>query len=155
MFGNKKDEEKNNNKKSGIMPTSPNAINSLVKGTKIEGTISSDSDFRVDGQIKGTLNCKAKVIIGPTGFINGEIRCNNAVIEGRFEGTLKVKELLNVRETAQVSGDIDTNKLIVQSGAVFNVSCQMGENKSTGNGMSHKPSSGQAADKKEQAKATS
>jgi len=79
----------------------------------------------VDGTIKGKLICQAKVIIGPTGMVDGEIRCQNAVIEGRFKGQLFVSELLNVRETAEVEGEITTNKLLVQSGAKFNVACHM------------------------------
>ena len=133
MFGNNKKKETVATKKNGIAPiTNPNALNSLVHGTIIEGTVKSDNDIRVDGVIKGSLNCSAKVIIGPTGFVEGEIRCKNAVIEGRFEGNLTVAELLNIRETAKVSGDVQTNKLIVQSGAVFSVSCVMGAQKKSG-----------------------
>ncbi len=102
-----------------------NALNTLVKGTVVEGSLRCDNDLRVDGTIKGKLNCKAKVIIGPTGAVEGEIRCQNAVIEGRFKGNLQVTELLNVRETAEVEGEITTNKLLVQSGAKFNVACKM------------------------------
>ncbi|MCW0295052.1 polymer-forming cytoskeletal protein, partial [Klebsiella pneumoniae] len=80
------------------------------------------------------LNCKSKVIIGPTGVVEGEIRCANAVIEGRFQGNLQVKELLNIRDTAEVEGEVTTNKLLVQSGAKFNVSCKM-EAGSTSNGV--------------------
>jgi len=124
MFGlNKKTEET----KSTNTFTNPNALNSLVKGTVLEGTISSENDIRIDGIIKGILTCKAKVIIGPTGFIDGEVRCENAIIEGKFEGNLKVNDLLHVKETANVNGDIKTNKLVVQSGAIFNVVCNMNE----------------------------
>jgi len=126
MFGNKK-KETNSGAKKGMMPAaSSHSLNSLVKGTVVEGTVKSESDIRVDGTIKGNLNCDAKVIIGPSGFIEGDVRCANAVIEGRFEGTLAVVDVLDVRETAEVHGDIKTNKLVVQPGAVFNVVCKMG-----------------------------
>lgn len=129
MFNSKK-KEATPSKKS-ILPSTSHSLNTLVNGTVIEGTIKSESDIRIDGVIKGSLNCSAKVIIGPSGFIEGEVICKNAVIEGKFEGTLQVAELLNVRETANVSGDVRTNKLIVQSGAVFSVDCQMGASKPT------------------------
>ncbi len=124
MFGLKKTEDlKSNNTPT----TNPNALNSLVKGTVLEGTITSENDIRIDGIIKGTLTCKAKVIIGPTGFIDGEVRCENAIIEGKFLGKLKVNDLLHVKETAEVNGDIKTSKLVVQSGAIFNVVCNMAD----------------------------
>lgn len=128
MFGSNKSAD---DPKSTPAPTS-NALNTLVKGTVVEGTLRCDSDLRVDGTIKGKLNCQAKVIIGPTGVVEGEINCQNAVIEGRFKGILQVSELLNVRETAEIDGEITTNKLLVQSGAKFNVSCKMETGSSNG-----------------------
>lgn len=134
MFGNANKEA---TKPNAPAPSS-NAFNTLVKGTVVEGTVKAESDIRVDGMIKGKLFCDAKVIIGPTGAVEGEIKCQNAVIEGRFEGVLAVAELLNIRETATVSGDISTGKLIVQSGAVFNVTCAMTGARSSGPAIANK-----------------
>ncbi len=125
MFGMKKKES--TPKGNGIIPSSTShSLNSLVVGTVVEGSIKTESDIRIDGTLKGTLNCDSKVIIGPTGIIEGEVKCANAVIEGKFEGVLSVQGLLTIRETAHISGDVATDKLIIQSGAVFNVACKMG-----------------------------
>ncbi len=132
MFGNNKSTE--DSKKPVAALPSGSALNAMAKGTVVEGTIRCDSDLRVDGAIKGKLACKAKVIIGPTGSVEGEIHCQNAVIEGRFKGILTVTELLNVRETAEVDGEITTNKLLVQSGARFNVACKMDVGSAPANG---------------------
>ena len=121
MFGSKKE----NTTKSNLNPTSSNTLNSLVQGTSISGDIVADSDIRIDGNLKGTLECAAKVVIGPTGSIEGEIRCQNAVIEGRFKGDLFVDQLLQVKEKAEINGNISTGKILVQAGATFNVSCKM------------------------------
>ncbi|MEZ4983927.1 MAG: polymer-forming cytoskeletal protein [Saprospiraceae bacterium] len=99
--------------------TGGHSLNSIVQGTNIEGTVNANSDIRIDGNIKGKLFCDAKVIIGPTGKIEGEVRCQNAVVEGSFEGTIEVKELLNIRETAKLQGDISCGKLIVQPGGIM------------------------------------
>lgn len=139
MFGSSKKEE-NKTKGSAIMPSSTShSLNSLVTGTTVEGTVNSESDIRIDGIIKGKLICKAKVIIGPSGFVQGEVRCENAVIEGKFDGQLFVNDLLNIREKASIKGEVQTDKLIVQSGALFNVTCQMGKVKqSISSGSGHK-----------------
>jgi len=121
MFGTKKSGP--NNTPSSL---SPNSINSLVKGTKVEGTIHADNDFRIDGQLKGSLNCKGKVIIGSTGVVSGDITCQNAVVDGSFDGNLKVNELLAVKETAKVTGDVTAGTVNVDAGAVFNVTCNTG-----------------------------
>ena len=130
MFGSTKESE--DAKKNSPVNPSSGTLNALVKGTVVEGSLRCENDLRVDGTIKGKLSCQSKVIIGPTGVVEGEIHCQNAVIEGRFKGILHVTELLNVRETAEVEGEIITNKLLVQSGARFNVSCKMDTGSSNG-----------------------
>ncbi|HMQ07001.1 MAG TPA: polymer-forming cytoskeletal protein [Saprospiraceae bacterium] len=130
MFGNKKDEKVpavSAPINSGSM--SGGAINSLVAETKVEGKLFAASDIRIDGELVGTLQCKGRVIIGPGGKVEGDIHCQNAVIEGTFNGVIEVVEVLNVRETAKIEGDVNTGKLVVQPGAIFNVSCNMGGQK--------------------------
>lgn len=102
------------------------ANNSIVRGTSLEGTVNAGSDIRVDGSLKGTLICKGRVIIGPEGVIEGDIDCQNAIIEGRFTGKLKVADLLNVKENAHIDGEVTTGKILIQAGAVFNGTCSMG-----------------------------
>jgi cytoskeletal protein CcmA (bactofilin family) len=128
MFGSKKAEstpDVTTTIGKSVTSESTNALNSLVKGTTVEGTIFSESDIRVDGTIKGSLTCKAKVIIGPSGLIDGEVKCQNALIEGKFYGKLRVGELLSIKESAEIVGDVVTGKLLVQPGAIFNVTCNM------------------------------
>ncbi len=119
MFGSKKNKEANTNNDNSSNLKS-RSLNTLVEGTTITGDIKAESDIRIDGKINGTLSCEAKVIIGPTGTVEGEITCVNAVIEGRFDGNLVVKEILSLKETAIINGDASYDKLIVQQGAVIN-----------------------------------
>ncbi len=136
MFGlNKENSTKSNN----LIPSSnANTFNSLVQGTSINGDITADSDIRIDGKLIGDLECAAKVVIGPTGEVEGDINCQNAVIEGRYKGNLFVHELLQVKEKAEVNGVITTGKIIVQSGATFNVACNMGQKAPKVNGSTSK-----------------
>ncbi len=141
MFGSNKN--KDAAKAGSIIPSaSSHSLNSLVQGTVVEGKVKATTDIRIDGTIKGDLLCDAKVIIGPSGVVEGTVKCQNAVIEGRFDGILNVAELLNIRETAKVVGEVTYGKLIVQSGAVISGTYKVaGDNShSNGNG-SYKTSS--------------
>ncbi len=130
MFGSSKNEKTTTNTNSSFQnPTSSQSINSIVAGTKISGDITATGDIRIDGELTGSLNCDGKVIIGPSGKMNGNIECNNAMIEGNLLGNIECKELLHILESANVEGEVNTTKLLVQSGAVFNVTCSMGGKK--------------------------
>ncbi len=133
MFGVNKNKEAA--KAGSIIPSAAtHSLNSLVVGTMVEGKVKATNDIRIDGTIKGDLVCDAKVIIGPSGAIEGTVKCQNAVIEGRFDGNLTVTELLNIRETAKVTGEVGYGKLIVQSGAVISGNYKMVGDISQANG---------------------
>ncbi len=103
------------------MPT----INILGPGAVVKGEIQVNGDFRIDGTLKGTIQCKGKIVVGPTGKIDGEIQCQNADFSGEVTANVKVTDLLTLKETARFSGDIITGKLAIEPGAKFSGSCTM------------------------------
>ncbi len=118
MFGNKNE-------------TPMSASNSLIsnrinQGTIVEGTIVSDDDIRIEGTIIGTLRTKAKVAVGPSGLIEGDVHCKSADIEGKITGDIEVTEVLTLKSTAVVEGNIYTAKIIIENGAHFDGICNMG-----------------------------
>lgn len=111
---------KDNKKKPNLMER-----NILAKNTKIVGDLSSEGDFRIDGNLEGTLTTKGRVIIGADGSIKGKVFCENADIEGKFSGELKVNKTLTIKSTASIFGDVVLGKLSVEPGASFNATCAM------------------------------
>lgn len=107
-------------------PAGPNAMNQFGQGTTINGDVSTEGDIRIDGKVTGTVTAKAKVVIGATGVVEGDIVCQNAYIDGRVNGNVEVAELLLLSKTASVNGDIKIKKLVVEEGAKFNGKCSMG-----------------------------
>lgn len=101
------------------------SINLLSAGTMVKGEIKVNGDFRIDGTFEGSIHCKGKIVIGPTGSVQGEIICQNADFSGEVKATVKVAELLTMKETARFTGDITTNKLAIEPGAKFSGNCIM------------------------------
>ena len=104
----------------------PDRLNRIVEGTVIEGEIKCDSNIRIDGVIKGTITTKGRVVIGPSGKIEGDVVCRNADIEGQLNGKISVNELLSLKATAKINGQVTTGKLSVEPGAVINATVDMG-----------------------------
>ena len=100
----------------------------ISAGTTIKGDISSNSDLRIDGTIIGNINSNAKIVIGSSGVVEGDIFGNNADIVGKTSGSIKVKELLQLRGECVVNGNIYAGKLQVEPSATFNGQCHMGAN---------------------------
>lgn len=104
------------------------AINLISSGTDITGDIKSSGDLRIDGTINGNLNTKGKVVIGPTGKVNGEVNCKNSEVSGTVEGKITVHQLLILKVSSKIFGDIITSKLSIEPGAIFSGNCKMSDN---------------------------
>jgi len=102
-----------------------NQQNMISQGTKIIGNISSNSDFRVEGNIEGELKTSGKVVVGKSGVINGSLIGENADFEGSFSGKLKLGGMLTLRSSAYIEGEVEISKLSVEPGATFNAICSM------------------------------
>ncbi|HOF21617.1 MAG TPA: polymer-forming cytoskeletal protein [Bacteroidales bacterium] len=108
------------------------AINLISSGTDITGDIKSGGDLRIDGTLNGNLNTKGKVVIGPTGKVNGEVVCKNSEVSGIVEGKITVHQLLILKVSSKILGDIVTAKLSIEPGAIFSGNCKMSDNETGG-----------------------
>ncbi len=98
----------------------------LVSGTtQITGNIETASDIRIDGELRGNLTTKGRLIIGEQGKVYGDVSCQTAEIEGLLHGKIAVGSLLIMKATAQYEGDIETAQLQIEPGAYFTGTCKM------------------------------
>lgn len=105
-------------------------INLIAKGTRISGDINSDGDLRVDGEILGTVETRGRLVIGPSGKVDGDISCKSCEIAGIYNGKINVSELLSLKASSRITGDITTGKLSIEPGAYFKGNCAMSDDAS-------------------------
>ena len=99
----------NNNTETGI--------NRIVEGTIVEGTINSGSNLRIDGEFKGNLITKGRLVVGLKGKVSGTVNCLCCDVEGTLEGDVTVLELLSMKSSSTVQGDLYYGQLSVEAGA--------------------------------------
>lgn len=97
-------------------------------GTTLSGDIKSNGDLRIDGTVLGNISSAAKIIIGTTGLVEGDIYCQQADVTGKVSGNIKAKEMLQLRGDCVVTGNLYAGKLQVEPSATFNGQCHMGAN---------------------------
>lgn len=111
--------------KSGA-PPAPGQVNIIGQGTVIEGGIKANSDVRISGKVIGNVNVDGKTVVTPEGVVEGEVRSSHADIAGRVDGEVFVSERLVLKNSAVVEGNIHTAKLVIEDGATFSGTCDMG-----------------------------
>lgn len=101
-------------------------LNTIIgKGSIFHGTINVESSIRVDGVVRGKLNCTDTLVVGKSGVIEAEIRVKNATIGGRVIGNLTAIERVELESNSVLIGDLKTKLLVIDEGAVFNGNCTM------------------------------
>ncbi|PLW92716.1 MAG: cell shape determination protein CcmA [Marinilabiliales bacterium] len=100
-------------------------INLIGKGTMIIGDLKANGDIRIDGTLNGKLHGKGRVVIGPSGSVEGEIKCQNMEVSGNVKGQIAVSDLLSLKASAKVNGDIQTSKISIEPGAMYTGNCSM------------------------------
>ena len=103
-----------------------NSATLISAGTTLNGDVSSENDLRIDGTILGNVRSSAKIILGASGTVEGNIEGQQADITGKVIGNITIKELLQLRGACNVQGNISADKLQIEPTATFNGQCSMG-----------------------------
>ena len=106
-------------------PGSDEWIGFLDRGVKLEGTLDLDGTFRIDGELKGTVRCKERLIVGENARIEGEIHSSIVSIAGRVTGKITGSNRVELLPSGVVEGDVHTPCLVIEAGGVLEGRCHM------------------------------
>ncbi|MEZ5057906.1 MAG: polymer-forming cytoskeletal protein [Saprospiraceae bacterium] len=126
MLGRKNTPEKSGNNAGNFPNSSMDGTCVISQGSVLEGTFSSKENVRLDGKIKGDVNCDNRLVMGDSGIVEGSINAGEAVIMGSVQGNITIKETLYLKSTAKINGNIRAKLLSVEEGAQYNGECRIG-----------------------------
>jgi len=92
------------------------SVSLITKWTSFEGTINTDSNIRIDGKFKGTINSTSTVVVGENGVLNGNISCNEISVYGTLKGSVKTS-LIKVNSGSFVDANISYENMSVAEGS--------------------------------------
>ena len=87
------------------------ALNLLSEGTQITGDLHASNDIRIDGELKGNISTKGRLIIGQMAKVKGDVNSSSVDILGTMEG--------NIVSTGTAS------YIAIEAGAIFNGECHI------------------------------
>ena len=94
-------------------------ITMIARTTHVEGEIKGAGEVRIEGTIKGKIDCSATVFVDQNGQVDGEIRAETVVVSGRVKGDILGTQKLELTPSAQVEGDITSPRIVIREGATF------------------------------------
>lgn len=116
----------NNKEEDARITEISSSSNTISKDTSIDGNVETTGNLRIEGNVKGNIRARSKVVLGNSGQVEGQVYAQTADIEGTIKGTVQVEGMLTLKSTANIKGDIKTGKLVMEAGAIFDGKCKMG-----------------------------
>lgn len=86
----------------------------LGEGVTLEGTLTFNHTFRIDGEFKGTILRSDRLVVGEKGKVTGEMEVNNLVVYGSVEGTVHVKGAVEIHPKGKIRGEITMHSPLLQ-----------------------------------------
>jgi cytoskeletal protein CcmA (bactofilin family) len=96
------------------------SINTIIgPGTNVSGDIESGGFTRIDGNIRGDLKARGRVVIGERARMKSNVSGTLVTVGGVVFGNILASECLTVLATGLVMGDIITRRIQADYGCLI------------------------------------
>jgi cytoskeletal protein CcmA (bactofilin family) len=126
IFG--RDEHTDSNKPSAAEPPQARqktaqhgdpTVTLIAKPNTIEGKVRGSGEVRIEGTLKGKLDCSAPVIVAQGGEVEAELKAETVTVAGLVRGNILASQRIELTPSADVQGDITSPRILIREGATF------------------------------------
>ena len=109
-------------------PTTPRTVTGTVIGpkAKLEGTLNTEGDLRLDGVFTGDITAHGQVTIGETGDLKGGLTGGIVRVAGLVRGDITARKVA-ILKTGRVHGDLIVESLVTEEGGFIQGKIRMEE----------------------------
>ncbi|WP_024912687.1 bactofilin family protein [Chania multitudinisentens] len=90
----------------------------VSNGAQFTGVIEGDGNIIIEGRVEGNVICTHMVRVENTGYVKGEIRAQQIMINGAVEGRCYA-DSLSIQPKGSIRGDIFADEISIEKGGVF------------------------------------
>ncbi len=102
-----------------------NDFSIISEGMKIDGSIETKGNLRIDGSVTGHIVAGENVTIGEKGIVTGDLKSKTMTIGGKVFGGVNVSDKLILESGCRLTGDIVAKILSIEEGASYSGYCEM------------------------------
>ena len=90
----------------------------ISEGCKIEGYISGNGNFMINGEVEGECKVDGSVTLARDGFWKGSIHADSVIVAGTVDGDISATGQVEISNTAKITGTVAGEAIAVAEGAV-------------------------------------
>lgn len=90
---------------------------SVDASSEVEGRLRCKETLRIDGRVKGEIECEKTVLVGEGAKVRASITADEVRISGVVEGNIAARRKITLEQSAIVTGDLTTPGIVIEEGA--------------------------------------
>lgn len=98
-------------------PRAVSPTTSVDASSELEGRLRCKQTLRIDGYVKGEVECDKAVLVGEEARIFASITADEVQVSGIVEGDITARRKITLSRTAVVVGDLTTPGIVIEEGA--------------------------------------
>ncbi len=114
---------------SSMMTTAPEdgaeGFSVIDRHSNFDGAFIAKRDLRIEGEVRGSINCAGTLFIAQGATVNAEVEAENITVAGDISGEIVCRGRLQVMPSGRLRGKVATKALIINEGAFYEGEMEM------------------------------
>lgn len=101
------------------------SVSVIDRFSNFDGTFHSTRDLRIEGQVKGTIDCQGTLHVAQGANVSAKVEAENISVAGDLDGDINCRGRLQMLPSGRVRGKIQTVTLVINEGAYYEGQLEM------------------------------
>ena len=126
MFGKKRVEEPEITVQPQAKPTvperpvyTPARVTTIAPDVTMVGDFITSDTLEIKGTIKGDVLSETKIHVAESGFLNGDAKATDILVDGEVDGTIIISNIAEISDTGSLKGTLETKTLVTNPQSHF------------------------------------
>jgi cytoskeletal protein CcmA (bactofilin family) len=97
----------------------------IDRNSIFDGTFTTTRDLRVEGEVKGTIDCKGTLFVATGATVGARVEADNVTVAGDLNGEVRCRGRLQIMPSGKVRGKVVTQTLVINEGALYEGQLEM------------------------------
>ena len=97
----------------------------IDRHSSFDGTFRADRDLRIEGEVKGTIECQGTLFVAQGATVTAKVEAENITVAGDLNGEVHCRGRLQMMPSGRVRGKVTTETLVINEGAYYEGQLEM------------------------------
>src|SRR5262245_30141987 len=102
-----------------------NSFSVIDRHSNFDGTFRSSRDLRIEGEVKGTIECQGTLFVAEGANVSAKVEAENIAVAGDLNGDIRCLGRLQIMPSGRVRGKVSTITLVINEGAYYEGQLEM------------------------------